>query len=531
MPQKMIDVRPEMFLQGVGQYSYDDMMVGLSLGSLGATESDILMGLRGVGRLAQTPAGQPKSVMDAIINNAAEMNRKVEIISKARQQAASTSPTLAVALAKKEAQTSMPGANEAKAVREALNAAAQKAMAAKRAEQAARMLLNQSDKRGAAAKAVNAMTLAREAAIMANKAEKTRVTRSLDILANTLKAQADYLDGIINLQVKRSGDNARTMALAATAQSLREQVKRIQAISGTVAAQPNVPPNAPTQQRIADLANKFNIRTAAEQKFMLSRAVVSVLSDLSENPMAQVKDYAGAVTFYGADDAGRLMADMEFGNSGRAMAGLRGMVHGVGYFDTTAILAQGDATISAAHSVANETYNNVILPAAGLGGLGRMNGLGDMESDHGWCNRNNSNAKQGGFPAAELDKCKRCPNPVSPPGSKKNEWGYYEWFGKYECLSPSPESPVGRQGRGMTVDWGAVVGGWVGQKPPTPPTPTQPPPQVTIGTGGSAIVGTGSGSGSAAMTAKKDNTMLYVGLGLAGAVVVGGGVYFAFFRK
>jgi len=520
MPQKMLDVRPETFLQGVGQYSYDDMMAGLSLGWLGANDSDILMGLRGVGRLAQAAGGQPKSVMDAIIKNAAEMNAKTAAVAKARQQAASKSPTFAVALAKKQAQTSMPGANEAKGVKEALNAAAKKAVAAKRDEAAAKTLLAQSDKRGAAAKAVNAMTLAREAAIMANKAEKTRVARSLDILANTLKAQADYIDGIINLQTKRTGDNARTMALAATAQSLREQIKRLQAMSGTVAAQPDVPPNAPTQQRIADLANKFNIRTAAEKKFMMNRAVVSVLADLSENPMAQVKDYAGAVTFYGADNAGRVMADMEFGNYGRAMQGLRGMVHGVGYFDTTAILAQGDATISAAHQVANQTYNKVILPAAGLGGLGRMNGLGDMVSDHGWCDRNNSNAKQGGFPASELEKCKKCP--VTPPFTTANSYGYGRvvFTGKDECLSPGPESPVGRQVRGMTVNWGKVVANWT-----APPAATQPPPQVPTTGGG------GTGTGSAAMTAAEDNTMLYVGLGLAGAAVLIGGGYYFFLRK
>ena len=507
MPQKMLDVRPETFLQGVGQYSYDEMLAGLSLGWLGASDSDILMGLRGVGRLAQTPAGQPKSVMDAIIKNAAEMNAKTAAVAKARQQAASKSPTFAVALAKKQAQTSMPGANEAKGVKEALNAAAKKAVDAKKEEQAAKALLAQSDKRGAAAKAVNAMTLAREAAIMANKAEKTRVARSLDILANTLKAQADYIDGIINLQVKRSGDNARTMALAATAQSLREQVKRIQAMSGAVAAQPDVPPNAPTQQRIADLANKFNIRTAAEQKFMMNRAVVSVLADLSENPMAQVKDYAGAVTFYGADDAGRVMADMEFGNYGRAMQGLRGMVHGVGYFDTTAILAQGDDTISAAHSVANQTYAQVILPAAGLGDLGRMGALGGEWED--WCDKNVPTGKTDAAKDYNKDvaKCRAQPNLVSK--------------------LQAPWTAPGREARGAKVDWWKTTTQIVtGAVAPTPPAATQPPPQVTV-TGSGAIVG----SGSAGMAAAEDNTMLYVGLGLAGAAVLGGGVYYFFFRK
>lgn len=535
MPQKMLDVPPETFLQGVdgvGQYSYDELLQGLALGWLGASDSDILMGLSGLGRLSQAPNGQPKSVMDAIIKNAAEMNAKTAAVDVARKQAAANSPVFAVALAKKAQQTSMPGANEAKGVKDALNAAAKKAVAAKKEEQAAKVLLAQSDKRGAAAKAVNAMTLAREAAIMANKAEKTRIARSLDILSNTLKAQADYIDSIVQLQVRRSGANAQTMAMSATAQSLREQIRKLKAASGTVAALPTIPPQAPTQQRIADLANKFNIRTAAENKFDAQRAVISVLSDLAENPMSQVKDYAGALTYYGVDGPGRVMADMEFGNFPAAMAGISGMVHGVGYFETTQVMAQADDIANAAHKVAEQTYAQVVLPAAGLGGLGA---LGDMASDHGWCDRNNSNAKQGGFPAGELQKCKKCPVPA-PPFTTKNDFGYFQKpFGNtFECLSPGPESPVGRQARGMTVNWDKVVEGWT--KPPAPPPAAAPPPQVpapNAASGGAAITTPSVGSSlpfmpSVTMPAKS-NTMMYVGIGV-GVLALGGAAYY-FTRK
>ena len=512
---RMEDVRPETFLQGVGQYSD----VADQLGWLGATDDEVLMGLRGLGVVAQ----EQKSVMNSIIANARDMNAKTKMLEAARLKAAQSSPVLAVALAKKKAQTAMPGANETKGVREALNIAAKKAIEAKKEEEAARKLLAQSDKRGAAAKAVNALTKAREATIIANKAEKTRIARALDILANTLKAQADYIDSMIQLQTRHSGPNARTMALSAIAQNVREQIKRIKAQSATVASLPDVPSNAPDVQRIAELANKFNIRTAAESKYDRQRAVISVLSDLSENPMAQVKDYGGAYSYYGQDVAGKMMADMEFGQNAAALRGLAGQVHGIGYADTTPILASADRTIAQAQALAQRTYAGGVMTAAGLNGLsGGLGSLGDMAADHGWCDRNNSNAKKGGFPASELDKCKKCPNPVTPPFSKKNEFGYYEFFGKYECMAPGPESPVGRQSRGMTVDWAAVITGSGNAN--KPPDNTQPPAQLPA-TGGGGATGTSTSfmTGGAA-PGKEDNTGLYIALG-AGTLLAAGGVF------
>lgn len=426
---KMEDVKPETFLQGLGCGEKKT-----NLGWLGATDEEMLMGLSGVGQLAmRPPPGRPVSMMDAIIGNAREMNAKMALVARARQVAASKSPILAVELAKKKEETSMPGANEAKGVKEALNAAAKKAAAAKKDEQAARVLLAQSDKRGAAAKAVNALTKAREAATLANRAEKTRLTRSLDILANTLKAQADYIDSMVQTQVQHSGANARTMALSATAQSLREQVKRLQAQSAAVASMPDVPAGAPSQQRIADLANKFNIRTAAEQKFDNRRALVSVLGDLAENPLAQVKDYAGAYSYYGQDAAGKMMTDMEFGNNTAAMKGLAGFVHGIGYVDAGPILAQADRTVAAAQRLSQQAYAGAVQQAAGLGGLGRMGALGGEWED--WCDKN---VPSGATDAAkdykgDVAMCKAQPNPVA--------------------AFQAPWTAVGRTARGAQIDW------------------------------------------------------------------------------
>lgn len=486
---KMNDVKygvPENFLSGLGQYSYDDMLMDAALGFAAASEDDILMGLHGLGRMARPgqqfnvfvkmntaqlrafiiknpmnmqakqelvrrmggarpppggtpppfiqplpkpmpPPGKPKSVMDAIIANAKEMNAKKAVVAQVQRQAAAKSPIVAIALAKKKQQTSMPGASETRGIIIAANQAAKKAMLAKKDAAAAKKLLTQSDKRGAAAKAVSALTKAREAAIIANKAEKSRLTRALDILANTLTAQADYLEQLVKMETARSGQSPRSMALMATAQSLREQVKRIKAQSGVVAAMPNVPGNAPSQRRIAELANKFNIRTAKKAKFMLDKATIAVLGDLAEDSMAQVTDYEGALSYYGVDGLGRLMADMEFDNYEAALNGLAGLMGGIGYTDTAPILAQADDVVAAASTLATATYNDVVLPAAGLGALG-----GAWED---WCDREVPKEKATAVGKAYNGDVKKC-----------KQWG-----------PAAPWSTAGILFRGGNVDWGKVV--------------------------------------------------------------------------
>lgn len=257
------------------------------------------------------------------------------------------------------------------------------------------------------------------------------------------------------------------MALSATAQSLREQVKRIKAQSGVVAAMPNVPANAPSQQRIADLANKFNIRTAKKDKFMLNKATIAVLGDLAEDPMAQVTDYEGALSYYGVDGLGRLMADMEFDNFDAALNGLAGLMGGIGYTDTTPILAQADDVVAAASALATTTYNEVVLPSAGLGGLG-----GAWED---WCAKNvPGGVGAGAAYKGDVAKCQK--------------WGPAE-----------PWSTAGILFRGGNVDWGKVIAEApkaiakaaedvkkvgtqvqqaVGGKKPAPPAAAKPPVAV-----------------------------------------------------
>lgn len=376
MKTKNMEPGPETFLQGVGQYSYEAMMG--SLGWLGMDTEQMLATLSGLGQALTQPGG----LMTAIVNNATEMDAKMRALASARKQAAKKSPMAAAALAQAQKKTSAPGTNVAKGVVQTMNAAAKKAAKAKRDEQQAKTLIKQNDKRAAAAKAVDALTAAREAATLANRAEKTRLATSLDTVANTLEAQARYLDGIVAREAGMTGQSVRTTALAATALNLRQEAKKLRNRSALVAAQPDVPPQAPTPQRIADLANRFNIRTAGRERFMQNKALVSVLGDLSDDPMAQAPDYNGALAYYGNDDVGRLMADIEFDNRAGAVDGLSRAVNGLGYTDTLPAYAMASSALAQGQALAQQAYKSAVLPAAGLGGLGALG-----SSDDAWCDK------------------------------------------------------------------------------------------------------------------------------------------------
>lgn len=412
--------------------------------------------------------GKP-SVMNAIIGNAKEMNAKMAALAKARAAAAAKSPMFASALKQAKAKTAAPGTNEAKGIVEVMNAAAKKAMVAKQAEQKAQMLVKAGDKRAAAAQTINALTAAREATILANKAEKTRLTRSLDMTAETLEAQAKFLDGKVAQEAARTGQSMRTTAQAATAHNLRQQAQRLRHQSALVASRPDVPSNAPSQQRIADLANRFNVRTAAWSKFDRKKALVSVLSDLAEDPMAQTKDYDGALAYYGNDDFGRLMADIEFDNYNGAFAGLSQCVHTqMGYVDTLPILADADVALAQGQALARKAYASAVLPAAGLSGLGLHPKL-FLESDEkfaargpkwdSWCATTY---------AGDQDQINKCQNPG------------------IGCDAIEPWSAAGKLCRGNTDIAGAaaqagqaVISGKV--KPPSlpgVPSGTKPAPQL-----------------------------------------------------
>lgn len=407
---KMNNVGPETFLQGVGQYSYEAMMS--TLGWLGMSDEELLMDLAG---LAQMPGGQAPGLMTAIVNNAKEMNAKQQALKQARAKAAKASPMAASAIAQAKQRTAAPGTNVAKGVVQTMNVAAKKAVKAKSDEQMAKMLLKENDKRAAAAKAVAAMTAAREAATLANKAEKTRLATGLDMVANTLEAQAKYIDGVVARESGMAGQSMRTTALAATALNLRQQAKKLRNQSSLVAVQPDVPPQAPSAQRIADLANRFNIRTAGRDRFMQKKALVSVLGDLSDDPMAQAPDYNGALAYYGNDDVGRLMADIEFDNQSGAMAGLSRAVNGLGYTDTLPVYAQADSALQQGVTLAQKAYVTAVLPAAGLGGLGALGGAWED-----WCQKaaNNPSTDAERAYAGKYDQCaKPKPGPFGLPGT------------------------------------------------------------------------------------------------------------------
>lgn len=494
---KMNNVGPETFLQGVGQYSYEAMMS--TLGWLGMSDEELLMDLAG---LAQMPGGQAPGLMTAIVNNAKEMNAKQQALKQARAKAAKASPMAASAIAQAKQRTAAPGTNVAKGVVQTMNVAAKKAVKAKSDEQMAKMLLKENDKRAAAAKAVAAMTAAREAATLANKAEKTRLATGLDMVANTLEAQAKYIDGVVARESGMAGQSMRTTALAATALNLRQQAKKLRNQSSLVAVQPDVPPQAPSAQRIADLANRFNIRTAGRDRFMQKKALVSVLGDLSDDPMAQAPDYNGALAYYGNDDVGRLMADIEFDNQSGAMAGLSRAVNGLGYTDTLPVYAQADSALQQGVTLAQKAYVTAVLPAAGLGGLGGGLGwdvfaaAGAKESkgyNENWCR---TNVPSGATDSAKMYK------------------GDVEKCLKDAPLAPPPWSCAGLGFRGV-LDAGGValclakgVGQWVtsgqagkdigaaqqtfqqtqqtmaqvtGQRPQQPPADTKPPMTMPSG--------------------------------------------------
>lgn len=345
------------FLQGVGQYSYEDMLHGLSW--LGATEQDILSTLNGVGQVA---AAQ-KSVMNSIIANAQEIDNKAITVAKARMDAAKKDPVFAMRLNAAMQKTAAPGTSVARAVISASNQAATKAIVAKKDAAQAKQLLMQNDTRAAAAKAINALTNAREAAIISNRAEKTRLTTALDSVAATLEAQAQYVEGVAMTSAQRAGPTQGMDKLRAQGEELRAMSKKLKAQSAVIAASPDVPSDAPSPARIAEVANKFNIRTAAGVSNRTPRAVISVLSDFSDSALAQVKDREGAMKYYGDDVVGSLMCDMEFGNKESALKGLARGVHGLGLTDIVPALRRGDEVLAEGVRAAQRGYVNVVIPA------------------------------------------------------------------------------------------------------------------------------------------------------------------------
>lgn len=545
MPQRMNEVtKPESYLSGAGagRNTFEESLAGLSWVS--ASSEDIVAGLGGIGRLSGATGGNsiPKA-MDAIIANAAEMKAKVGALNKARKEEASKDPIFAVKLKAAIERTSGEGTNEAKAVMAAMETASKKAQVAKKEEAAAKVLLAQGDRRGAAAKATASLTTAREAMTLATRAEKTRLTRSLDKVAKTLEAQANYIEGIVRTETSRAGESGRSNALMANAQALRAQASQLRAQSAVVATLPNTPDNAPSQKRVAELANRFNVRTSRSSHEGLSRATISVLSDIADSALAQANDIDGAVAYYGNDSLGILMADIEFGTA-RAMHGLHSAVNGIGYAHTLPALAQAERALDNGVRAANIAYANAVIPAftggrpgtehmqagvsriMGVSGLAGIGALGGAWED--WCSRRigpgaspeTINDRMVASKYSSLDQCQKTGLFYSEPWSCKGlfERGAID-FGQFGiCMVsgvPKFFADIGK----TTKDINTVTQ-IIAPTNPAPPVEVKPPVRLPVGR---EITSTGMNIGSrfnAQITAQQQQVAAQTGGGNYGS---GGG--------
>ena len=559
---KTNEVRPETFIQGLG--SSDEVTYGLTF--LGATDEDILAGLSGLG----APATRQTGTMTAIVQSAKELNAKRAAVAKARSQMAQKNPAAALKLQSEMKRTAAPGTSVARAVVETMNKAAKVAVQAKQDEKKAVTLLQQSDKRGAAAVAVNALQKAREAATLANKAEKTRLTTALDSVAKTLESQADYIEGIVRNETARGGQSARSNVLMAQAQQLRTQARNMRNQSAVVQAAPDVPPNAPSAERIAEVANKFNIRTAGRAKFDRRRAVVSVLGDLADDPLAQVKDYEGAVNYYGMDAVGRLAADIEFDNHDKAISGLSRAVNGIGQVEPIPSFEAAQRALDAGVVAARTGYVNAVIPAwtgsgaashmmrAKVGGLMGLSALGGAYDDRAqwpaWCQRYVTSRETPSGAAYNGDVSK-CANPKGKPPSLLNFFVFPPWTqaGLVErgvkdigaaIATVASDIISGRErielpqlpGAG---GGGGGAGGGAQPQNPAPPPSAKPPAVVEGGTfdrfrqglldkGGSIVPQVQQTYGTFTQTASKFNPM-YIAAGVGGVALLGVG--FMLFRR
>jgi hypothetical protein len=126
--------------------------------------------------------------------------------------------------------------------------------------------------------------------------------------------------------MQRRGTNAGKAAqLLAQANALEANAKKLRAQAANVEAQPNEPAGLPSPKRIAEVANKFNVRTSFKSQAQDRRALISVLGEAYDAPLAQADDYEGALAYYGSDELGALAANIEFGRYSEADAILQGL--------------------------------------------------------------------------------------------------------------------------------------------------------------------------------------------------------------
>lgn len=306
---------------GLGYYNTDmDALDGIAQ----MEDDNALMGIAGLGQEIVV-AGQGNLMKSIIANNTA-MQRAVRTANAEKVSAASSNPLVASKLRADAKRKSIPNTNvQSQVIRANQKAAAEAKKALLRKQQAAKAL-RAGDKQKAAAATISFMQHNREATTLAMRAEKTRMALAADRVAAMLEEQARVLEMGVRKKMAVTGSTPSTNRGLAQVAAIRQKAKRLRALSASVATLSDTPSSAPTPRRVAELANKYNIRTAMRNQMDDQRALISVLSDISGNMgLAQADDYAGAVEYYGNDLAGNLMADIEYSNVSKFLQGLNAM--------------------------------------------------------------------------------------------------------------------------------------------------------------------------------------------------------------
>ena len=255
------------------------------------SDSDLLGGLGAFDQVQGQQPGLLRQIRQASASTKASVKRQ-----QARKVAiARSSPVAAARIFGKAKQTAAPGSNVQRGIISALQSAAKDAAVAEKKRAQAKKLLAQGDKRGAAAASVQYLTAARTAVIKATKAEKTKAAVNLDIMAKRLDEAGKKAQSAADIMMRRTGPTPETDRLRAVANQMAENVKKLKAQSATIQNAPDAPEGLPTPQRIAEVANKFNIRSTMKSGVANKAALVSVLADSMDSALAQTDDFDGAL--------------------------------------------------------------------------------------------------------------------------------------------------------------------------------------------------------------------------------------------
>ena len=338
---------------------------GDEFGSLGQSASL----QRAIAKRKSNAKATPQGLMSRIIAADAALKKRVKMNLAAKGKVAASSPTAAIKLAQQAQKSKQPGTSVARAVVGSYNTAAKYAKLAKKYKGQATLAMRRNDKRLAAAYTVKALEYARKAGITANKGEKTRLAVGLDRYAKVFSAQAGVLRNAASRMA--SGTNAgKSAQLLAQAAALEANAKKLRTQGANVQAQPDEPKGLPTPQRIAEVANKFNVRTSFKNKAQDRRALISVLGEAYDAPLAQADDFEGALGYYGADSLGRLAASIEFGQYSQADAILQGLGEDLGaWYDNLPGAGKAKELLNKAKDLGKKIDKNIIQPVARATGI------------------------------------------------------------------------------------------------------------------------------------------------------------------